>query len=72
MSNPFLKEQFGRIMGACSASDRLDAIKCFDVERLRQVVAMDGIQKSVRVAAERLIRKKLKEAECASQKSTAC
>jgi len=40
-----------------TAYDRADRLKGFNVEQLRQVVALPGVQTSVKEAAERRLRK---------------
>ncbi len=61
MKNPWLKKKsYGnRIeeMGPASVEDRLYALKSFDVEKLRKVIDYPATQKTVRIAAERRLRK---------------
>mgnify|MGYP001083304873 CR=1 FL=1 len=48
---------------SCSmtADDRVFAIKTFDARELRQVLALDDLQRTVRRAAEARLRKLMKE-----------
>jgi hypothetical protein len=58
--NPFLHPSgipgIGMVQ-ACDTQSRIDALKSFSEEQLRQVVALPGCQKTVRVAAVRLLKK---------------
>jgi hypothetical protein len=61
--NPFQEraEHWGRdYVETFDAAGRLEKVKRFDAEQLRQVLVLPGIQKSVRQAAARRL-KKLKE-----------
>lgn len=44
------------------AKDRLEAVKSFNAAELRAVIDLPNVQKTVRVAAERRLRKLAKEA----------
>ena len=55
--NPFLHEAYGSLVGTMNAQDRIQELKKFDIEKLRQVIALPGVQVTVRKAAERWLRK---------------
>jgi hypothetical protein len=56
--NPFITgSAWGHKIQAFDAQSRLDMIKHFDREQLQAVVTMPGVQKTVKQAAERKLRK---------------
>jgi hypothetical protein len=55
-ANPFLCPDLGPGVETIDAEGRLRKVKDFGVEQLRQVLALDGLQKSVRDAAERRLK----------------
>lgn len=40
-----------------NGQDRIDKVRTFNAEQLRQAIALPGVQKSVKQAAERRLRK---------------
>lgn len=56
-NNPFQKIICGDWVETFSGEDRLRKIKEFNVEQLRQVIVLPGVQKTVKQAAERRLRK---------------
>lgn len=62
MRNPWQYREYGEIVATVDAPGRLDIVKrCTSIEQLQTYAAWDGTQKSVRLAAERRIRKLQKE-----------
>jgi len=57
-SNPFYAYSVdGRDFFHVAADDRLRMVKDFDLEQCRAALALDGLQKTVRQAVERRMRK---------------
>ena len=56
--NPFVTSCYnGRWMGNVGADDRLDALQNFNLDECLVALKLEGLQKTVRVALERRIRK---------------
>lgn len=55
--NPFRIPRLGPTVQAIDAQSRLDMVKRFGPEELRRVLALPGVQKTVRQAAERRLKK---------------
>lgn len=56
-NNPFRRPRLGPNVQAVDAQSRLDMVKGFGPEELRQVLALPGVQQTVRQAAERRLKK---------------
>jgi len=57
-TNPFLTHCYnGQWAGDVCAQDRLQAVRGFDLEQCRSALRVAGLQKSVRMALERRLRK---------------
>lgn len=57
MKNPWLYNSYGRTIGPTCVHDRMDALKSFDMKKLRAVIRYSGTQESVRKQAERRLRR---------------
>lgn len=57
--NPFESSEmvWGHYPQAVDAESRMSMIKSFDADQLRKVLALPGVQKSARLAAERRLKK---------------
>ena len=56
--NPFITSYYnGRWTGSVGADDRLDALQNFNLDECLVALKLEGLQKTVRVALERRIRK---------------
>lgn len=69
MRNPWLKpapdyypDEVGLIQSV-SVEDRIAELKDFYTAKIRRVIAWPGTQKTVRLAAERLLKRRLKNAD---------
>ncbi|HEY9282345.1 MAG TPA: hypothetical protein VIP46_02725 [Pyrinomonadaceae bacterium] len=60
-TNPFLRPDLGPGVQTIDAPGRLRLVKTYGPDKLRQVIALPGVQKTVREAAERRLRKLEKE-----------
>lgn len=56
-TNPWLREQWGRMVQSCTVDDRIQEMAGFDADKLRSVIAYEGTQATVRRAAERRLRR---------------
>lgn len=57
-SNTYVIDGQARQMHHCAADDRLRCVaRCEDIDQLREALGIEGLQKSVRVAIERRLRK---------------
>lgn len=54
--NPFEYEKYGRRVQAIDADSRIRMAQGFDAEQLRDAIALSGVQKRVKSAAERRLR----------------
>lgn len=63
MKNPFVEPGWGPLNYTehLDATSRIDRVRNFNVEELRWVIALPGVQTTVRQAAERRLRRLAKE-----------
>ena len=59
--NPFMYEAYGTLVGTMNAEDRIHELSRFGVEKLRQVIALPGVQRTVKRAAEQRLKKLVKQ-----------
>ena len=61
--NPFLSTGWCSVdhMEWCDATSRIERVRTFNAEECRWVIALRGVQKTVRQAAERRLRKLQKQ-----------
>jgi hypothetical protein len=57
MENPFLSREYGMDVQAMDAVSRLDKVREFSTNQLKTALDVQGLQKSVRLAIERRLRK---------------
>jgi len=55
--NPFQREYYGQITTICGYEDRIRLVRQMDIDQVRQVLAMEDLEKTVRQAAEIRLRK---------------